>query len=341
MCCFPPLRSPVFDLEARTAAFRAVAARQPGCTPYDNHRPLHVRKHSAGQTLSALLAQVRPYSVSPALMMDHIKRGWLTVDGKRPRLEQVLVAGNIVNFVVPDTVEPTIGVALTVLFEDDDMLVVDKPAPMAVHPSGRFNKNALVSLGALAWPDVSLKPVHRLDADTTGVLVLAKHRAAAHALIGQFKERRVQKRYLARVMGRPSEQQFTVEASIASAPAAAGAREMSASGQVAETTVELLGALGDGTSLVAVYPATGRTHQIRLHLQHVGLPIVGDTVYGPTPDTASGFAASEAGLCLHAQAVAFQHPQSSTLVTLESGLPPWFGAAAMGVVRRLRAHLVR
>jgi len=316
------------DPAGRSAAFRAVAETQPGCTPYDNHRPIFVRKRSAGQTLASLLQRVRPYSQDPSQMAAHRDCGWLTVDHKKPDLDQILLAGNIVRFVVPDTVEPEISPALVVLHEDDHLMVFHKPSPLPVHPSGRFNKNTLVWIGRQAWPDVTLKPVHRLDANTTGVLVCAKTSAAARALVTEFRERRVQKRYLARVRGLPAETVFSIEASITPTPSKAGTRVVAADGQQAHTEVRLLGALSDGTSLLEVWPRTGRTHQIRLHLQTAGLPIVGDAAYADRSATSAGFTQANAPLCLHAHGIGFPHPVTGEWVEFSAPVPQHFGPEA-------------
>ena len=315
-----------FRPAARTAAFQALAATQPGCTPYHNHRPIFIRKHSAGQTLASLLAQVRPYSHDPDLVRAHRDRGWLTVDHKPADPHQVLVAGNIVRMVIPNTVEPAISPELHVLYEDQDILVLSKPSPLPMHPSGRFNKNTLVWLAREAWPDLTLKPVHRLDANTTGVLVCGKTAHAARSLVAQFREQRVQKHYLARVDGVPSTPTFTIDAAIAQRPSRAGTRSIQSDGQPARTDVRLLCRFQDGTSLLKLRPHTGRTHQIRLHLHTAGLPIVGETAYTRAADPTTGLTHAEPLLCLHAARLGFHHPTTETWMEHEAPPPPWLAS---------------
>ncbi|HCH61865.1 MAG: hypothetical protein CL927_03905 [Deltaproteobacteria bacterium] len=312
-----------FQPAARTAAFRALAATQPGCTPYHNHRPIFIRKHSEGQTLASLLAQVRPYSQDASLMERHRARGWLTVDHKSVGLERVLVAGNIVRMVIPDTVEPAISPDLLVLHEDHDILVIAKPSPLPMHPSGRFNKNTLVWLAREAWPDLTLKPVHRLDANTTGVLVCGKTAPAARSLVAQFRERRVQKHYIARVHGAPDTPELTIDAPIAQRPSKAGTRSIQPDGQTARTDVRLLRRFSDGTSLLELRPHTGRTHQIRLHLQTVGLPIVGENAYTGDANPTTGFTRADPSLCLHATRIGFHHPTTEVWMEHAAPPPPW------------------
>jgi RluA family pseudouridine synthase len=313
--------------EQRTAAFRRVAARQPGCTPYDNRRRIHVRQRMAGQTLEALLAPIQPYERDPEILRRHHAAGEVRIDGKVQPLTRVLVAGNVIEFVLPDTVEPPVATGLSVLFEDEALLVVDKPAPLPIHPCGRYNKNTLIALGAVAWPDITLKPVHRLDANTTGVMVLAKSAAAARALGEQFSARQVLKTYSARVHGVPAETTFEVRAPIERDPSVAGTRVIVENGQEALTCFELEEVLPDQTALLRVVPETGRTNQIRLHLRSVALPIVGDTVYRETPALAGGFTQDESALCLHARTLSFAHPTHGQELSFTAALPPSFRAA--------------
>lgn len=318
------------SLHGRTLAFRSAAQAQPGCTPYDNHRPINVRKHSAGKTLETVLRRVAPYTEQPEKIQAHLDGGLITVDGKHPSLQQRLVAGNAIRLVIPDTIEPPIAPELTVLHEDQSLLVVDKPSPLPVHPCGRYNRNSLVSLARQAWPDIVLKPVHRLDANTTGVLAFAKTSEAARWLMEAFRAQRVHKQYLARVFGVPVQRTFSVRAPIEGAPSSGGRRRTSPDGQAAWTDVTLRQDLGDGTSLLLVAPRTGRTNQIRLHLQAAGFPIVGDSIYGPTEQRSHGITQDSGGLCLHAHRLAFTHPTSRQAVAFQSEAPAHFTAPCPG-----------
>jgi len=263
-------------------------------------------------------------------MQKHVAKGWIQVDKKRPRLNQILVAGNTIDLVIPNTVEPRVGTELNVLFEDDHIMVVDKPSPLPIHPCGRFNRNTLILLARTAWPDVVLKPVHRLDANTTGVLVFAKTVPAARWLVTEFQEHRVQKTYTARVYGSPELPTFTITDPIEAAPSKAGTRKLHKAGRPAVTVVRLLRTLHDGTSVLHVEPKTGRTNQIRLHLNSAGLPIVGDIAYGRAPDTTHGMTDVSTPLCLHAHTLAFRHPQHLETVIFTSDVPGHFALAPMG-----------
>ena len=181
---------------------------------------------------------------------------------------------------VPQTVEPDVSNEVKFLHEDESILVIDKPAPLPMHPSGRFNRNTLVNLLKCAYSAAQLRTVHRLDANTTGVLVLAKKRAIAAKLSPQFVDDLVKKVYLAKVTGHPPEDAFACDAPIsAKAASIAGARAVDESGLPSETKFSTVRRFEDGTALIECRPVSGRTNQIRLHLGHLGFPIVGDTIY--------------------------------------------------------------
>ena len=225
---------------------------------------------------------------------------------------------------LPNTVEPPIGTELTVVHEDAQIIVVSKPSPLPVHPCGRYNLNTLVLLAREAWPDITLKPVHRLDANTTGVLAFAKTTDAARWIMTEFKEKRVEKEYLARVHGTPEQDAFIIEAAIEAMPSKAGTRKVGSGGQSARTDVQLSRVFDDGSSLLKVKPLTGRTNQIRLHLLSVGLPIVGDAAYGDRPDMSGGMTQTHTALGLHAHHLRFRHPLDGRWIEFRTEAPGWF-----------------
>ena len=175
------------------------------------------------------------------------------------------------------------------LHEDAQLLVLHKPSPLPMHPSGRFGSPSLVWLAQHAWPDVALKPAHRLDANTTGVLVGGKTPEVARALGVQFRERRVQKSYLARVHGVPDRAAFTIEAPIDARPSHAGTRRVQSHGQAARTDVKLVRTFFDGTRYVESSRAPVAPTRSDCTCQTVGLPIVGDAVYADQIEAPAGF----------------------------------------------------
>jgi len=183
-----------------------------------------------------------------------------------------------------------------------------------MHPSGRFNRNTLVNLLKCAYSAAQLRTVHRLDANTTGVLVLAKKRAIAAKLSPQFVDNLVKKVYLAKVTGHPPEDAFACDAPIsAKAASIAGARAVDESGLPSETKFSTVRRFEDGTALIECRPVSGRTNQIRLHLGHLGFPIVGDTIYSSDQSqakTAQTRSLDSPPMCLHAWRLTIRHPDN-------------------------------
>lgn len=207
---------------------------------------------------------------------------------------------------------------LPVLFEDTDLLIVDKPAHLAVHPgAGNGSEQTVVDdIRARVDDTDSERPgiVHRLDKDTSGVLVIAKHASAKQQLQQQFRQRRVQKTYLAAVTGWPQPTQARIDVPIARHPKSPMKRGVRADGKPAVTEYKTIYTKPDST-LLELAPRTGRTHQIRVHMHYIGHPIIGDRLYGGSePRLGRQF--------LHALRLGFYHPSDGEYRTFEAPLPP-------------------
>ena len=246
----------------------------------------------------------------------------VSVDGRlEPMASRLLRAGEHVRVLRPSAVPEARASALDVLFRDEHCLAVDKPAGIPSGPTrdpGRVHA-ALLAERALGAP---LTLLHRLDKDTSGVLLLGRSREFSRALLEDFRQRRVEKVYLALVQGTPRER-FEV---VSHLKEAAGDRILTvrSGGVRAETAFRVL-ARAKGYALVEARPRTGRTHQIRVHLAGEGCPIVGDARYGGCAEVGGRPVPRQ---MLHARTVCFRDPASGVEVRVEAPLPEDFLAAA-------------
>jgi len=200
---------------------------------------------------------------------------------------------------------------MKIIYEDSELLVIDKPAGIAVHPANGIPSGETI-LEQLEKRGLKPFIVHRLDKDTSGVLIVAKTAFAKNFLQKQFKERRVKKTYIALVAGRPSHVEAILTYPIARHPKNPLKRAVRASGKPAETHYKTLKKFTNST-LLEVKPTTGRTHQIRVHMAYMGHPIVGDALYGKNDATLNR-------QFLHATKLEVSHPGGGNRV-FESSLP--------------------
>jgi 23S rRNA pseudouridine1911/1915/1917 synthase len=215
------------------------------------------------------------------------------------------------------------AVPLQILYEDEDLLVVDKPAGMPVHPSKRRQSGTLANAVVHYWQQsgrVALfRPINRLDKDTSGLVLIGRNQFAHQAIFRQQKGHIVERRYLALVEGVVIQDQGRIEAAIARQEDRSRKRMVSPSGQAAATNYQVLERYPMQT-LLWLRPETGRTHQIRVHLSFAGYPVCGDDLYGrPSPLIPRQ--------ALHASELAFVHPRTGSAVTLTAPLPEDMRAA--------------
>jgi 23S rRNA pseudouridine1911/1915/1917 synthase len=218
------------------------------------------------------------------------------------------------------------AIPLSVVYEDDDLLVVDKPAGLVVHPAPGHATGTLVNallhhteelpgIAGVARPGL----VHRLDKDTSGLLIVAKGDLAQSSLMAQLKARRVKKTYMALVQGSVAAEVGRIEAPIGRDPSERKRMAVVAGGREATTGYRVKERFA-GWTLLEVDLVTGRTHQIRVHLTEIGHPIAGDPTYGN--GTSRRGPEGTTRLFLHAWRIAFTHPRDGRLMRLEAPLPP-------------------
>ena len=253
-----------------------------------------------------------------------VAQGYIKVNHQVTKASLKLDVGDRVDIVVPPprplSSEP---IPLNILYEDDDLLVVDKPAGIPVHPAPGHPDHTLVNailshLPRLADTGDPLRPgiVHRLDKDASGVMVVAKNSAAQADLIGQFKAHSVAKTYMVLVEGHLAPEDGVIEAPIGRDPHNRKRMAVVAEGEgkEARTNYHVVRYIGDYT-LLEVKPETGRTHQIRVHLSAIGYPVAGDALYGvKSPHLPRQF--------LHACRLGFKLPSTGEYVEFTSNLPP-------------------
>jgi 23S rRNA pseudouridine1911/1915/1917 synthase len=268
-----------------------------------------------------------------------IEDAHIRINGKDARPSSVVRAGDVVTIVRP-VAQPTDLVAqaipLDVVYEDGDVVVIDKPAGMVVHPAPGHLDGTLVNALLARYPDITvggdLRPgiVHRLDRDTSGLLVVARNDAARHHLQEQQQARTMRKAYLVVVEGRFKEPEGVIDAPLARHPTDRLRQAVTRDGRAARTHWAVLEDLGDYTLLEARLE-TGRTHQIRVHFAYKSRPVLGDPLYGPKkPRSTFGLARQ----FLHAYRLGFALPSSGQWAEFESPLPADLQAA----LEKLRAR---
>ena len=252
-----------------------------------------------------------------------IVEGQVLVNGGPVKPSHKVRAGDRVTLSVPPP-RPSALVAqdipVSVVYQDEDLVVIDKPAGLAVHPGPGHPDNTLVNALLAMCPDIQgiggeIRPgiVHRLDKDTSGLMMVAKTHQAHNELSAQIKARQVTKGYLALVEGVPAPAQGKVDAPVGRHPRRRTRMAVVVGGKEARTSYKVR-ELFQGHSLLELYLETGRTHQIRVHMAHIGHPLVGDTTYGhSSPLVDRHF--------LHAFHLGFRHPVSGEQLEFQTGLP--------------------
>jgi RluA family pseudouridine synthase len=314
------------ELMAARIATRQVAIRRattplPGAAPYENRRPVNIPAAHDGRELLAVLSELLP-QIEPAEWAARCAAGRFTAeDGAVLTAQHRVRGGERVTQAFSAAAEPPVATDIRLLYEDEALVIIDKPAPLPMHPCGRFNRNTLQHILNAAYAPECPRPLHRLDANTTGLVAFARTRHFCQMVQRQFLAGTVVKRYLVRVLGHPATDAFHSTAAISALPGVLGTHAVDEeAGRPARTDFRVRERHADGTALLEARLSTGRTNQIRIHLWQLGHPVVGDPAYlpgGRLGDTQT-LDTDAPPLQLHAWKLAFTHPLSGVPLEFES-----------------------
>lgn len=279
----------------------------------------------AGRRIDVVLAERA--NVTRTLAQRALRTGEVTVGGTSVRPSYRVEEGDDISGEVPEpivTAPQAEEIPIVVRYSDERLLVVSKPAGLVTHPAAGHHSgtlvNALLNLGEPLAARNSTRPgiVHRLDKDTSGLLLVAKDDEAQAFLVDSLRSRRISRRYLALVRGIPKPPSGTIEAPIARHPIKRQRMAVVPGGRRSVTHYEVLEE-GEGISLLEVTLETGRTHQIRVHLSHLGHPVLGDRTYGGTSEASKALGLDRP--FLHAWKLTFPHPDDGRSIAVDDPLP--------------------
>ena len=290
---------------------------------------LTVSPEEAGVRIDKYLTEQLP-DITRSYLQKLLKDGSVQMNGKSVKVSTKTAAGAVIELTIPEPEEPEIlpeDIPLDILYEDSDVILINKPKDMVVHPAAGHYTGTLVNAlmyhckGDLSGINGVLRPgiVHRIDKDTTGVLIVCKNDKAHNALAEQLKEHSITRKYRAIVCGNLKEDEGTVDAPLGRHPQ--DRKKMAivrTGGKRAVTHYRVLERFGNYT-YIECQLETGRTHQIRVHMASLGHPLLGDEVYGRVK---SPFKLE--GQTLHAMVLGFIHPTTGEYMEFEAPLPEYF-----------------
>jgi 23S rRNA pseudouridine1911/1915/1917 synthase len=281
-----------------------------------------INQRGAGQAVHAYLSGRYTHS-SPDAWHQHIEAGRVLLDGEPTTADTPLALRQELTYHRPPWEEPSAPLALPVLLEDESFVVVAKPPGLPTMPGGGFLQHTLVHQLRRRFPAAS--PMHRLGRWTSGAVLCSRSRAAGAHIAAQFSGRTIHKRYRALATGRPAAVEFGVDVPIGPVPYAplGTVHAASPTGRRASSRIRVV-EQRDGCFVCHVTIATGRPHQIRIHLAAAGHPLVGDPLYGvgglPLPGCTA--VPGDPGYHLHAAELGFQHPRTDAPLVVHAPLPP-------------------
>ncbi len=270
-----------------------------------------------------LMTQIFP-DKSRSYVQHMIKEGHITLNGQTVKTGMVLKMGDLIeiqNVVAKKLEIEAVNLNLDIVYEDDDLAVINKPSGLIVHPASTTHEATLVhgllhQMDELSSINGVIRPgiVHRIDKDTSGLLVVAKNDRAHQALSEDLQQHDIERVYIALVYGQFKENEGFIDAPIARHPKNRLKMTVIPSGKLAKTHFKVLERF-DRYSLLELKLETGRTHQIRVHMSYIGHPVVGDPIYGPKE------VVGNSGQFLHAKTLSFMHPTKKEPMTFSADLP--------------------
>ena len=286
---------------------------------------LKIDAAAAGLRLDKAVADLT--ELSRGLANEQIKNGQILVNGEAKKAKYAVKEGDVISYELP---EPEVveyvaeDLPLEIVYQDEDVAIVNKPQGMVVHPSAGHTSGTLVNALMYHIKDLSgingvlrLGIVHRIDKDTSGLLMIAKNDQAHLALADELKDKKSLRKYWAIVHGNLPNDRGVIEAPIGRSEKDRKKQAVTAKGKPALTRFQVLERFGDYT-LVELQLETGRTHQIRVHMAYIGHPVAGDEVYGPRK-TLKGH-----GQFLHARTLGFTHPRTGEVLEFTAEAPAIF-----------------
>lgn len=301
--------------------------------PYDHEFHVRIPDIYWGMTIDEYYIKRFPYKTREAWIAS-MAAGRIMINGRNITPLYVIKANDILDSFVKDIVEPPINPDWQSIYEDDDLEIINKPGHLAVHPTGRYYKHSYVQMMAEKNPSRKIYLLHRLDVETSGLLIVGKTNRLAAAFLKMFNAKEVHKKYMALVKGKFPKEGLEINEPIGLSRDSAIGVKMGINGKDAKTATsrfELIERRGD-YSLIRCIPVTGRTNQLRVHLEYAGYPILGDKMY--CNDDSVFIDYHENGettalkkklvlyrQALHAYQVSFLHPFKNEVLTFEAPFP--------------------